>query len=268
MRLSTIVIGQFYPGNSLLHLADPRTKIVTAFLYMVVLFIVSGFTALLLLAAGVTAGIIVARIPPFWLYRAIKPVLILVVVTFLFQLLFYGGDVWWSIGPLNLYREGVLQGGFLALRLVLLIMSSSLLTFTTPPVRLTDGLGRLMAPLSRLRFPAHELAMMMTIALRFIPTLLMDADRVIKAQMARGAVSGRGGPIRRAKDTLPVLIPLFVMSFRHADELALAMESRCYRGGRGRTQRRKLRLGWRDVVLSILVLALLAVALLIGRFWR
>lgn len=268
MRLSNVVVGQYYPGNSLLHGADPRTKIIAAFLYMVVLFVVSGFTALLLLGAGVLAGIVIAGIPPLWLYRAIKPVLILVVVTFLFQLLLYGGDIWWSIGPINIYREGAFQGGFLALRLVLLILSSSLLTFTTPPVRLTDGLGRLLAPLEHLRFPAHELAMMMTIALRFIPTLLMDADRVIKAQMARGAVSNRGGLLRRARDTLPVLIPLFVMSFRHADDLALAMESRCYRGGRGRTRRHKLRYGWRDAVLSVAVLALLAAALGIGRIWR
>lgn len=268
MRFSGFMVGQFYPGDSLLHHADPRTKIVSAFLFMVVLFIVSGFMALLLLGAGVLAGILIAGVPPFWLYRAIKPVLILVAITFLFQLLLYGGEVWWSLGPINFYREGFFQGGFLALRLVLLITSSSLLTFTTPPVRLTDGLGRLLAPLGRLRFPAHELAMMMTIALRFIPTLLMDADRVIKAQMARGAVGGRGGLLQRARDTLPVLIPLFVMSFRHADELALAMESRCYRGGRGRTQRRKLRFGWRDAVLSAAVIALLAAALWIGRFGR
>lgn len=265
MRLGSMVVGQYYPGSSLLHLSDPRTKIVLAFLYMIALFLVSGFTALLLLAAGVLAGIIVAGIPPMWLYRGIRPVLLLVVVTFLFQLLLYGGDVIWRLGPVNIYREGALQGGFLALRLVLLILSSSLLTFTTPPVQLTDGLSRLLAPLARLRFPAHELAMMMTIALRFIPTLLMDLDRIIKAQMARGAVSRRGGLVQRAKDTLPVLIPLFIMSFRHADDLALAMESRCYRGGAGRTSRRKLHLGWRDAVLSALVMIVLAAAISVGR---
>ena len=268
MQLSSLVVGQYYPGDSLLHRTDPRTKIIAAFLYMVALFLVSGFTALLLLASGVLAGIIIAGIPPLWLYRGIKPVLLLVVITFLFQLLLYGGDVWWSLGPVNFYREGVLRGGFLALRLVLLILSSSLLTFTTPPVQLTDGISRLLAPLNRLHFPAHELAMMMTIALRFIPTLLMDLDRIIKAQMARGAVAGRGGLLQRARDTLPVLIPLFIMSFRHADDLALAMESRCYRGGRGRTQRRKLHFGWRDAMLGALVLLLLAMALWLGRFSR
>ncbi len=268
MRLSSLVVGQYYPGESLLHRTDPRTKIVSAFLFMVVLFLVSGFTALLLLAAGVLAGVIIAGIPPLWLYRGIKPVLLLVAITFLFQLLLFGGDVWRSLGPFNLYREGALQGGFLALRLVLLILSSSLLTLTTPPVQLTDGLGRLMAPLGRLRFPAHELAMMMTIALRFIPTLLMDLDRIIKAQMARGAVSRRGGLVQRARDTMPILIPLFIMSFRHADDLALAMESRCYRGGRGRTQRHKLRFGWRDALLAAIVLALLLAALWVGRLDR
>ncbi len=180
MQLTNLVIGQYYPGDSILHRADPRTKIIAAFLYVVVLFMVSGLPALVLLGAGAAAGIAVARIPPLWLYRGIRPVLFLVVITFLFQLFLFGGDVLWRLGPVNLYREGALQGGFLALRLLLLLVSSSLLTFTTPPVRLTDGLGRLMAPLAKLRFPAYELALMMTIALRFIPTLLVELDRIIK----------------------------------------------------------------------------------------
>lgn len=266
MRLTNLVVGQYYPGSSILHNADPRTKIIAAFLYVAVLFIVSGFAALALLAAGVLMGIAAARIPPLWLYRGIKPVLLLVVITFLFQLLLFGGEELGRLGPLVFYREGAFQGGFLALRLILLILSSSLLTFTTPPVLLTDAMGRLLAPLARLRFPSYELALMMTIALRFIPTLLMDIDRIMQAQRARGATPGRGGLVTRARNTMPVLIPLFVMSFRHADELALAMESRCYRGGRGRTLRRKLSFSRRDVLLAALVAAMLAGALWLGRF--
>jgi len=266
MRLSSLVIGQYYPGRSILHRADPRTKIIAAFLYVVALFLVSGFPALAILGAGAAAGIAAARIPPLWLYRGIRPVLFLVAVTFIFQLFLSGGDVFWRLGPLAFYREGALRGGFLALRLVLLLVSSSLLTFTTPPVRLTDALGRMMAPLARTGFPAYEIALMMTIALRFIPTLLAELDRIIKAQAARGADVAHGGLIKRARNMLPILVPLFVLSFRHADQLALAMEARCYRGGRGRTLRHKLRFGWRDALLSLLVLALLAAALWLGRF--
>ncbi|GBE57583.1 energy-coupling factor transporter transmembrane protein EcfT [bacterium BMS3Abin01] len=266
MQLTNLVIGQYYPGDSVLHRADPRTKIIAAFLYVVVLFMVSGLPALVLLGAGAAAGIVVARIPMLWLYRGIRPVLFLVLITFLFQLFLYGGDVLWRLGPVTFYREGVLRGGFLALRFLLLLISSSLLTFTTPPVRLTDGLGRLMAPLARLRFPAYELALMMTIALRFIPTLLAELDRIIKAQMARGADVTHGGLITRARNTLPIMIPLFVMSFRHADQLALAMEARCYRGGKGRTLRHKLHFGRLDVALALIIIALLGAALWLGRF--
>jgi energy-coupling factor transport system permease protein len=265
MRLTSLAIGQYYPGGSILHRADPRTKIISAFLYVVVLFLVRGFPALALMAAGAAAGIAAAGIPLRWLYRGVRPVLFLVAVTFLFQLLLYGGDALWRLGPLTFYREGALEGGFLALRLLLLLVSSSLLTFTTPPVRLTDALGRLMAPLARFRFPAYELALMMTIALRFIPTLLAELDRIIKAQMARGADLAHGGLVRRARNTLPILVPLFVISFRHADQLALAMEARCYRGGRGRTLRQKLRFGWRDALLALMIVALLGASLWLGR---
>lgn len=266
MRLSGTVIGQYYPGDSLLHRSDPRTKIIATFLFVLELFLVRGFPPLLLLSGALVAGVAIAGIPPRWLYRGIRPVLLLVVLTFLFQLFFFGGEELWRLGPVRLYSEGARQGGFLALRLVLLVLSGSLLTFTTPPVRLTDGMGRLMAPLSRLRFPAYELALMMTIALRFIPTLLMEADRIIVAQSARGAGIGRGGLMARARSVLPLLIPLFVMSFRHADELALAMEARCYRGGEGRTMRHKLAFGPQDALLAGVVAVILGIALWWGRF--
>ena len=260
-----MVTGQYFPGDSVMHRADPRTKIIAACAYVVALFLVSGFGALALMGAGLLAGIAVAGIPPTWLWRAVRPVLLLISITFLFQLFLAGGEEFWRLGPLPLYREGAVNGAFLAARLVLLVLSGSILTFTTPPVLLTDAMGRLMAPLAKIRVPAYELALMMTIALRFIPTLVMEVDRIIKAQKARGAVATGGGPVARARGILPVLIPLFVLSFRHADELAVAMESRCWRGGRGRTVRRKLRFGFNDLVLILLMAALPFLALAWGR---
>ncbi len=265
MQTGNMVIGLFIPGDSLLHRVDPRSKIVFSFAFAVALFLVSSFGGLALMAAGLAAGLAVARIPPSWLYRGLKPVLLLALVTFLFQAFLRGGAPITSLGPLTLYREGVREGAFLALRLVLLVLSSTLLTFTTPPVMLTDGLSRLMAPLQRLRFPAYELALMMTIALRYIPTLLQELDRILKAQLARGADIRRGGLVKRARNLVPVLLPLFVISFRHADELALAMESRCYRGGRGRTARRQLRLGWLDAAFAFIMVLLIGGGIWVGR---
>lgn len=266
MRLTNMTFGQYYPGDSLLHDADPRTKIIASFCYVVVIFMVSGYASLCLLTAGAGAAILAAGIPASWIYRSIKPVLVLVLITFLFQLLFYGGERLASLGPLVIYREGAVRGGFLALRLVLLVLSGSVLTFTTPPARLAEALEKLLSPLARLKFPAYQFALMVTIALRFIPALLQEFDRIIKAQRARGIQTGKGGLVRRARNTIPLLLPLFVMSFRRADELAMAMESRCYRGGRGRTTRKSYSFGRRDAVLAIIVATLLAASLWLGRF--
>ncbi|MFA6001112.1 MAG: energy-coupling factor transporter transmembrane protein EcfT [Thermoleophilia bacterium] len=264
MQLTSLTIGQFYPGTSLLHRVDPRTKIISSFAFVIVLFLARGFVPLALLGAILLAGITFSGIPLIWLWRGLRPMLILLLITFFFQLLFVGGEEVAHLGPIVFYREGLERGAFLVIRLVLLVLSGSLLTFTTPPVLLTDAFGRLISPLEKIKIPSYELALMMTIALRFIPTLLMELDRIIKAQRARGAGIGTGGPIRRARAVMPVLIPLFVMSFRHADELALAMESRCYRGGRGRTMRRKLKYGWRDAAFMAVVAVVLFLSLLIG----
>lgn len=263
MKLGSAVIGQYFPGSSPIHELDPRAKIIAAFAYAVALFFIDDYAGLGLMAAVLLLAILVAAIPPVWLYRAIKPILFLAAFTFLFQLFLRGGDNWASIGPLNLYADGARRGAFLAARLVLLVLSSAVLTFTTAPVLLTDGLSRMISPLNRLRLPAYELSLMMSIALRFIPTLLMELDRIIKAQKARGAQPGRGGLSRRARSMMPILIPLFVLSFRHADELALAMESRCYRGGRGRTVRRKLKLGGHDAVFLFIVVATAVAGILV-----
>ncbi len=266
MQINNMIIGQYFPGTSILHQIDPRTKIIAACAYVVALFLIESFGGLALMGVVLAAGIGLAGIPPAWLWRGVRTVLLLVLITFLFQLLLSGGDELYRLGPIPLYRQGAINGAFLAARLVLLVLSGSILTYTTPPVLLTDALGRLMAPLAKIRVPAYELALMMTIALRFIPTLVMDTDRIIKAQRARGAVTAGGGPIARARGILPVLVPLFVMSFRHADELAMAMESRCWRGGRGRTVRRKLSYGSIDLFFGMVLLALLGLSIWIGRF--
>lgn len=265
MQISGLAIGQYYPGSSFIHQLDPRSKIVAVFVYVIVLFLVKSFVGLALMGAALVLGVAVARIPPLWLYRGIKPVLLLVIVTFFFHLFWGSGDELGHIGPLVLYQQGARDGGFLAFRLILLVLSSSLLTFTTAPVLLNDALGKMMAPLKKVKFPAGELALMITIALRFIPTMLLELDRITKAQTARGASFGRGGFVRRARSFLPVLVPLFVLSFRHADGLALAMESRCWRGGKGRMVRRRLQLGWRDAVFGLMMLLLAGASVLAGR---
>lgn len=264
MQFADLVIGQYYPGRSFLHAVDPRVKIIAAILYVAALFVVTGFTGLALMAAALLVGLIVARIPPLWLLRGLRPVLLLVAVTFILQLFLQGGgEPLGRLGPVTVYSEGARDGAFLAARLALLVLSGSLLAFTTPPVLFADAFGSMLAPLARLRLPVQELVLMMTIALRFIPTLLTDLNRIIKAQMARGAEIGRGGPLKRARNMFPVLIPLFVMSFRHADELAMAMESRCWRGGRGRTVRRRLKFGWRDATFTLAFILLLLIVFLL-----
>lgn len=262
MKLSGAVIGQYFPGTSVIHLLDPRAKIISAFAFAVALFFVGSFYGLLLMGAALLAAVAVAGIPPGWLLRALKPIIFLAAFTFVFQLFLYGGEELASLGPFTLYSDGVRHGAFLAARLALLVLSSAVLTFTTAPVRLTDGFSRMLAPLDRLRLPAYELSLMMTIALRFIPTLLMELDRIIMAQKARGAEPGQGGLVRRARSILPIMVPLFVLSFRHADELALAMESRCFRGGRGRTMRHRLKLNGRDAVFMITVAVIIAAAVM------
>lgn len=265
MRLSGITVGRYYPGSSFLHKADPRTKIIASFAFVIAIFIVHGIAPSTLLAAVLLTGIVFAGVPATWFLRSLQPLLALVLITFFFQLFFRGTEELWRLGPVAIYREGLVEGTFVVLRLMLLVLSGSLLTFTTPPVLLTDAFGRLLSPLEKIRIPAYELALMMTIALRFIPTLLMELDRIIKAQRARGAGIGHGGPVSRARAVMPVLVPLFIMSFRHADELALAMESRCYRGGRGRTVRRRLEFGWRDAVFAVIMAVVLTASVFIGR---
>lgn len=239
--------GQYYPGESPVHRLDPRTKIVVTGGLVVVLFFLYRWPAFALVGVLLMGGLLVAGIPPRLLWRSLRSILAIIAFTFVLQLFMTPGPVWFRLGPLTATWPGLRMGMVTAGRLVLLILSTSLLTFTTSPIALTDGLEYLLRPLRRVGVPAHEIAMMMSIALRFIPTLLEEAEKIMKAQMARGADFQSGNVIRRARSMVPILVPLFVGAFRRADDLAMAMEARCYRGGEGRTRLRVLRMGASDL---------------------
>ena len=256
--IKDITIGQYFPGRSPVHRLDPRVKIMLALGYIVILFVAQTAWGL---GLGVVAGFgayLISGIPLVMILKSLKPVVPIIIFTSVLNMLFVEGESlfhWWIV---NITREGVHTAIFMSVRIICLIAGTSLLTYTTSPIALTDGIERLMGPLKKLRFPVHELAMMMTIALRFIPTLIEETDKIMSAQKARGADLETGGLMQRARALVPILIPLFVSSFRRADELALAMECRCYRGGEGRTRMKQLHMGPGDFVASALVVACLA----------
>jgi energy-coupling factor transport system permease protein len=251
-------LGQFYPVESPLHELDARAKILATGIMAVGLFLVDSVAGFLLIAAAVVLLVAASRVPSGTFLNFLKPVALIVSLTVIFQVFFSReGATLLEWGFLEVHEGGLVRGLFLALRILLLVSTAALLTATTAPVKLADGIEDLLSPLKRLRFPAHELAMMITIALRFIPTLHEEAQKITRAQAARGADFSEGGPIRRARAMLPVLVPLTIGAFRRADELAEAMESRGYRGGEGRTRYRELRFRARDA------LALAAAALVV-----
>ena len=244
--LNDITLGQYYPGNSFLHKLDPRTKILATFFFMVAVFLAQSALSYGLLLFFVFSVAYMAKLPGKMLLKSIKPLWVIILLTLGIHIFTGQGEPLWQWKFLTITKEGIILGVKMSLRLILLLLISSLLTFTTSPIVLTDGIEALLSPFKRIGMPAHELAMMMTIALRFIPTLLEETDRIIKAQSARGADFSSGNLIQRAKNMLPILIPLFISSFRRADELAMAMEARCYRGGEGRTRMHQLVYGRRD----------------------
>ncbi len=256
-------VTQYVPGRSLLHRLDPRIKIVAVTALAVALFIRDSYAALAVFAAVATAAVVISAVPPRWFWRGLKPLLWLVGLTFVVQVLFAPGEAFFSVGPLHLTWEGIERATFLSVRLIILVVTGALLTLTTPPVALTDALAWLSRPLRRLRVPTEELALMVTIALRFIPTLLMELDAIMRAQRARGADFARGGLVTRARALAPVLLPLFVVSFRRADDLALAMEARCYRPGLTRTRLHPLSTQARDWLALALVALVVAVAMVV-----
>lgn len=257
--LTDMTLGQYYPGNSFLHKMDPRAKILCTMIFICAIFlannpwsylVVTLFTALCISLSGVPCRLIV---------KAVKPLWVILVFTLVIHLLTTPGTEIFRLGPVKITEEGVRNGVFMTLRLVFLIAFSSLLTYTTSPIVLTDGIEALLMPFRRFGVPAHELAMMMTIALRFIPTLLEETDRIMKAQSSRGADFTAGNIWQKAKSMVPLLVPLFISAFRRADDLATAMEARCYRGGEGRTKMHRLVYTGNDRIAFVAVLVVVAV---------
>jgi len=264
--ISDITIGQYFPGHSFIHRLDPRIKILLTILYIVLLFVAQNIFGFVLAIGLLLIVYPIAKIPFRMILRSLKPVLPLILFTSVLNIFFVKGTTLWAWGFLSISLEGIQLAVFMSIRILALIAGSSLLTYTTSPITLTDAIERLLSPLKRLRFPVHELAMMMTIALRFIPTLLEETQKIMSAQKARGADMESGGLFQRAKALIPILIPLLISAIRRADELALAMECRCYHGDEGRTRMRQLRLGGRDLVASGVMLACLAAIILMNLF--
>ena len=259
--LKDITIGQYFPGNSIIHRLDPRFKIVITIIFIVMLFIGDSFVCLGIGAVYTFLAIALSGIPLKMFLKSVKPLVPFLLITALLNLfLVSSGELIWSWKFIKITDQGINISVFMIVRILLLIMGSSLLTYTTSPITLTDAIERLLSPLKKLHFPVHELAMMMSIALRFIPTLIEETEKIISAQKARGAELDSGSFMTRAKNLISILVPLFISSFRRADELATAMECRCYNGGEGRTRLRQLRSAPRDyIALAFTVLFLAAV---------
>jgi len=257
-----ITLGQYYPGDSWIHRLDPRVKITATLLFIIELFIVDNFAGFAIAAAALGLVIAVSKVPFSYIVRGLKPIILILCFTFAVNMFLIDGTVLWQWGILKITREGLRTAVFMAIRLTLLLLGSSMLTLCTRPLSLTDGIERLLSPMKKIGVPAHEIAMMMTIALRFIPTLLEETDKIMKAQQARGADFETGNLMQRAKSLIPILVPLFVSAFRIAQDLAMAMEARCYRGGENRTRMHEMKLrkkDWTAIGAMVLFLAVIIV---------
>lgn len=254
-----MTLGQYYPGNSFLHKMDPRAKILCTMIFICSIFLANNPWSYLVVTLFTALCISLSGVPFRLIVKAVKPLWVILVFTLVIHLLTTPGTEIFRLGPVKITEEGVRNGVFMTLRLVFLIAFSSLLTYTTSPIVLTDGIEALLMPFRRFGVPAHELAMMMTIALRFIPTLLEETDRIMKAQSSRGADFTAGNIWQKAKSMVPLLVPLFISAFRRADDLATAMEARCYRGGEGRTKMHRLVYTGNDRIAFAAVLVVVAV---------
>ena len=258
MALKDITLGQYFPGTSLIHRFDPRAKILFTVLFIATIFLCKNVVSYGLTLVVLLVLIAISRVRPKVFLKGMKPIIFIVICTALLNLFYTSGTVLWSFGILKITEEGLWKAGFMVLRILMLIACTLLLTYTTSPIALTDGLERLLRPLKKVNFPVHELSMMMSIAPRFIPTLIQETDKIISAQKARGADFDSGGLVQKAKALIPILIPLFISSFRRAEELAIAMECRCYHGDEGRTSLRQLVMAGRDWGLLVFSIALCA----------
>lgn len=262
--LKDVTLGQYFPGTTPVHRMDPRMKLLMTILYIVVLFVADGLLSYIAIAAFLVTVIAISHISPKVVLSGMKPLIIIIAITGVLNMFYTPGEgepllrLW----KLTIYKEGIVTAAFMIVRIMLLVCGTFMLTYTTSPLELTDGIESLLKPLEKIRVPAHELAMMMSIALRFIPTLIEEADKIMSAQKARGADFDSGNILKRAKALIPLLVPLFISAFRRADELAVAMECRCYHGGKGRTRMRVLKFHAVDWI-ALLVMALLTAAIIL-----
>lgn len=256
-----ITLGQYYPGDSWIHKLDPRTKIIATIVYIVAIFVVPDFLGFIVSFLALAIVIAISKVPLKFMLRGLKPVFFLIAFTFILNMFMVKGEVIFQLGFLHITKEGLHTAAFMAIRLIFLILGASVLTLTTKPINLTDGIESLLSPFARFGLPAHDLAMMMTIALRFIPTLLEETDKIMKAQQARGADFETGNLMRRAKAMVPILVPLFISAFRIAQDLAMAMESRCYGGGFPRTRMNAMTIEKRDYIGFALLALFMAITI-------
>ncbi|MGI6028922.1 MAG: energy-coupling factor transporter transmembrane component T family protein [Candidatus Heteroscillospira sp.] len=265
--LKDVTLGQFFPGNTPAHRLDPRTKLILTFLYIIALFAVSSFTAYGIMALVLFACMRISHVRFSVMVRGLKPLMLVIALTAFINAFFTGGeDVIFSLGFLHLTWGGLRRAVFMLLRIAMLVCGTFLLTYTTSPLAITDGLEKIMTPLKKLKVPVHDISMMMSIALRFIPTLIGETDKIMSAQKARGASFDTGNLAQRAKALLPLLVPLFVSAFKRADELAVAMECRCYNGGVGRTRMKELSYSRSDFLVLAAGCAITAL-MFVFRFW-
>ena len=262
-----ITIGQYYPAKSILHRLDPRVKLMGTLLYLVSLFLFSSISGYLITTLFLAIVIYLSKVPLSYIVKGLRPIIMLLMITVIFNLfLTRSGDVLFHAWIFTITEGGLRTAVYMAIRLIYLIIGSSLMTFTTTPNELTDGIEALLYPLNKVHVPVHEIAMVMSIALRFIPILLEETDKIMKAQIARGADLESGNMIQKAKSMIPILVPLFVSAFRRANDLAMAMEARCYRGGEGRTKMKPLRYEKCDYVAYLIVIVYVVAVVLIGRY--
>ena len=265
MAIRDITLGRYFPGNTPIHRLDPRTKLLLTFFYIIALFLAEGLVTYLILFAALVSGVAISRIKPKAILKGLKPLFIILVITSLLNMFYTPGRELVSFWIFTITYEGIRNAIFMIWRIMMLISCTFLLTYTTSPILLTDGLESLLNPLKKIKVPVHELAMMMSIALRFIPLLIEETDKIMSAQRARGADFETGSLMDKAKALIPLLVPLFISAFRRADELATAMECRCYHGGEGRTRLRELRYRSSDWLCIITGLLLCVAIGVLGR---
>ena len=254
-----ITIGQYYPAKSVLHRLDPRTKFLGTLGFLISVFLFHTFLGYAVATVFLVAMIAISKVPVKFMFKGLKAIVMILLITVVFNIILTPGEVLWRFGIIKVTKEGLVLAGRMAIRLVYLVIGSSIMTLTTTPNHLTDGLERLLRPLNKIHVPVHEIAMMMSIALRFIPILLEETDKIMKAQIARGADFENGNLIQKAKNMVPLLVPLFISAFRRANDLAMAMEARCYHGGDHRTQMKPLHYEKRDYIAFVILVAYLAV---------